>query len=212
MVYNECMKKIEYKTIKNEVLVEQEISKSKFLSFLSPIKDEDEAKAYLKLIKKSHPKATHHCSAFIVDEIERSNDDGEPSSSAGLPMLEVLRGNHLNRVIAVVVRYYGGTKLGVGGLIRAYGSSVTLAIDSAIIMVPVPVYIYDFKFPYAFTNDIEVYLSDLGEIVDRSYDALATYRVALLDENFKNDLNDLTKGQIEITKIDEKIDYREEKV
>ena len=203
---------IDYKTIQKEVVVEQEISKSKFLSFLSPVKDEDEAKAYLKSIKKLHPKATHHCSAFIVDEIERSNDDGEPSSSAGLPMLEVLRGNNLNRVIAVVVRYYGGTNLGVGGLIRAYGSSVTLAIESSVVMIPVPVYIYDFKFPYSFTNDIEVYLSDLGEIVNRQYDELAHYQVALLDEDFMDDLNNLTKGQIEISKIDERIDFREEKV
>ena len=203
---------IDYKTIQKEVVVEQEISKSKFLSFLTPVKDEDEAKSYLKSIKKLHPKATHHCSAFIVDEIERSNDDGEPSSSAGLPMLEVLRGNNLNRVIAVVVRYYGGTNLGVGGLIRAYGSSVTLAIESSIVMIPVPVYIYEFKFPYSFTNDIEVYLSDLGEIVDRQYDDLANYQVALLDENFKDDLNNLTKGQIEIIKLDERIDFREEKI
>lgn len=202
---------IDYKTIKNEVVVEQEISKSKFLSFLSPVKDEDEAKAYLKAIKKLHPKATHHCSAFIVDEIERSNDDGEPSSSAGLPMLEVLRGNNLNRVIAVVGRYYGGTNLGVGGLIRAYGSSVTLAIESSIVMIPVPVYIYEFRFPYSFTNDIEVYLSDLGEILDRQYDELAHYQVALLDENFIDDLNNLTKGQIEIIKLDDRIDFREEK-
>ena len=203
---------IDYKTIKKEVVVEQEISKSKFLSFLSPVKDEVEAKAYLKSIKKLHPKATHHCSAFIVDEIERSNDDGEPSSSAGVPMLEVLRGNKLNRIIAVVVRYYGGTNLGVGGLIRAYSSSVALAIESSVVMIPVPVYIYEFKFPYSFTNDIEVYLSDLGEIVDRQYDDLAHYEVALLNENFKDDLNNLTKGQIEIIKLDERIDFREEKI
>ena len=206
------MLNMDYKTIKKEVLIEQEISKSKFLSFLSPVTDEDEAKAYLKQIKKAHPKATHHCSAFIVDEIERSNDDGEPSSSAGLPMLEVLRGNNLNKVIAVVVRYYGGTNLGVGGLIRAYGSSVTLAIESSIVMIPVPIYIYDIKFPYNYTNDVEVYLSGIAEVTDRSYDALATYRVSLLDENFHDDLNDLTKGQIEITKIDERIDLLEEKV
>lgn len=203
------MLNIDYKTIKKEVFVEQEISKSKFLSFLSPVADEEEAKAYLKMIKKLHPKATHHCSAFIVDEIERSNDDGEPSSSAGLPMLEVLRGHHLNRVMAVVVRYYGGTQLGVGGLIRAYGSSVSLAIESAVMMVPLVVYVYDFVFPYEFTNDIEVYLSGGAEILDRSYDVLATYRVELLNEEFMDELNDLSKGQIKMTKVSESIDFRE---
>ena len=72
------------------------IKKSKFITYLAPVQNEDEAKEYLNNIKKEHYKATHHCFAYICDEIERSNDDGEPASSAGMPMLEVLRGNNLN--------------------------------------------------------------------------------------------------------------------
>ncbi|NLW15317.1 MAG: YigZ family protein, partial [Erysipelothrix sp.] len=127
---------LKFKTIEEEVIVEQEINKSKFITYLSPISSEDEAKEYLRAIKKDHPKAAHHCSAYVVGEIERSNDDGEPASSAGLPMLQVLRGNELHNVIAVVVRYFGGIKLGVGGLIRAYGSSVTQSIEASQILNP----------------------------------------------------------------------------
>ena len=157
MLYNVYMTKILLNTIESDVLVEQEITKSKFLTYLSPIDSEDEAKEILKAIKKEHPKAAHHCSAYVVGEIERSNDDGEPSSSAGLPMLQVLRGNNLTGVIAVVVRYFGGIKLGVGGLIRAYGSSVTQAIEASTILYPSDVYTMTLNFPYEFTNEVEMH-------------------------------------------------------
>lgn len=193
-------------TIKDEVVTQQEIKKSKFITYLMPVETEDEAKDYLKLVKKMHPKATHHCSAYIVKGIERSNDDGEPASSAGLPMLEVLRGNRMEGVIAVVVRYFGGTELGVGGLIRAYGSSVTLGIQEAEILRPQIIYIYVLKFDYQYTNDVENFLATIGTVENREYTDRAEYTVYLQDESTIKELEDITRGTIIINKEGERIE------
>lgn len=195
------------KTIAEDVLTQQIISKSKFLSYLAPVSDEDEAKEYLRMIKKEHPKATHHCSAFIVGDIERSNDDGEPASSAGLPMLQVLRGSDLDNVIAVVVRYYGGTKLGVGGLIRAYGSSVTMSIEEAKILEPKWVYTVALTFPYDMINPVETLAEGVSEIIDREYTDNVTYILQLENIEDLDDLSDVTKGTGEMEVISKEINY-----
>ncbi|MFR3685267.1 MAG: YigZ family protein [Enterococcus sp.] len=120
-----------YRTIKEDNQHEIEIKKSRFICFLKRIDSEEEAKDFIQQIKKEHWKANHNCSAFVLGdhhEIQRSSDDGEPSGTAGVPMLEVLKKNDLINVCAVVTRYFGGTKLGAGGLIRAYSGSVAQAI------------------------------------------------------------------------------------
>ena len=120
-----------YRTIQEDNQHEVEIKKSRFICFLKRIETEEEAKAFIQQIKKEHWKANHNCSAFVLGdhhEIQRSSDDGEPSGTAGVPMLEVLKKNDLINVCAVVTRYFGGTKLGAGGLIRAYSGSVAQAI------------------------------------------------------------------------------------
>ena len=120
-----------YRTIKEDNQHEVEIKKSRFICFLKLIETEEEAKAFIQQIKKEHWKENHNCSAFVLGdhhEIQRSSDDGEPSGTAGVPMLEVLKKNDLINVCAVVTRYFGGTKLGAGGLIRAYSGSVAQAI------------------------------------------------------------------------------------
>ena len=116
-----------YQTIKEDGQSEIEIKKSRFICSLKRVTSEEEAKDFIQAIKKEHWKANHHCSAFVIgekNEIQRSSDDGEPSGTAGIPMLEVLKKNELINVIAVVTRYFGGTKLGTGGLIRAYTLSL----------------------------------------------------------------------------------------
>jgi len=211
MFYNIIMEQIlAFKTIEKEVIVEQEINKSKFISYLCPVQSEDEAKEYLKQIKKMHPKATHHCSAYRVGEIERSNDDGEPASSAGLPMLQVLKGHDLDNVIAVVVRYYGGVKLGVGGLIRAYGGSVTLAIESSVILVPQWMHTVQLIFPYEYINTIETHCEGLAEIVNRQYDSNVYYTVKTQNPEQLEELNDLTRGTINMVELEKEIDYVKE--
>ena len=115
-------------------VAEIEIKRSRFLAVVRRVGDEDAARALVADLRKQHHDARHHCSAFILGptpSIERSNDDGEPAGTAGGPMLDVLRGRELSDVAAVVVRWFGGTLLGAGGLVRAYGDAVAAALDGA---------------------------------------------------------------------------------
>ena len=122
---------MEYRTIKEDGQVQEEIKKSRFICHAKRVYNEEEARDFISAIKKEHYKATHNCSAFIVgerSEIKRTSDDGEPSGTAGIPMLGVLENHNLTNVCVVVTRYFGGIKLGAGGLIRAYAGSVALAV------------------------------------------------------------------------------------
>lgn len=122
---------MEFRTIKEDGQIQEEIKKSRFICHIKRVTTEDEARNFIQDVKKEHYKATHNCSAFILgerSEMKRSSDDGEPSGTAGVPMLGVLENHQLTNVCAVVTRYFGGIKLGAGGLIRAYSSNVALAI------------------------------------------------------------------------------------
>ena len=122
---------MEFRTIKEDGQVQEEIKKSRFICHIKRVTTEKEARNFIQAVKKEHYKATHNCSAFILgeqSEIKRSSDDGEPSGTAGVPMLGVLKNHQLTNVCAVVTRYFGGIKLGAGGLIRAYAGNVALAI------------------------------------------------------------------------------------
>ena len=122
---------MEFRTIKEDGQVQEEIKKSRFICHIKRVTTEDEARNFIQAVKKEHYKATHNCSAFILgerSEMKRSSDDGEPSGTAGVPMLGVLENHQLTNVCAVVTRYFGGIKLGAGGLIRSYAGSVALAI------------------------------------------------------------------------------------
>ena len=122
---------MEFRTIKEDGQVQEEIKKSRFICHIKRVTTENEARNFIQAVKKEHYKATHNCSAFILgerSEMKRSSDDGEPSGTAGVPMLGVLENHQLTNVCAVVTRYFGGIKLGAGGLIRAYAGSVALAI------------------------------------------------------------------------------------
>ncbi len=124
----------EYKTIQNEASGEITEKKSRFIATLRPVGTEDEALAFIAEMKKKYWDARHNCSAYIVGTdkpIERCSDDGEPSRTAGMPMLEVIRGCGLTNVCAVVTRYFGGVLLGTGGLVRAYQAAAKEGIENA---------------------------------------------------------------------------------
>ncbi|MGQ9413394.1 YigZ family protein [Streptococcus pluranimalium] len=121
-----------YKTITSNYTTEEEIKKSRFICHLKRVTSEEEARDFIAAIKKEHYRANHSCSAMIIgenSEVKRSSDDGEPSGTAGVPMLTVLEKQELTNVVAVVTRYFGGIKLGAGGLIRAYTGSVAQALN-----------------------------------------------------------------------------------
>lgn len=116
---------------------EIEEKKSRFIATIRPVESEDEALSFIAEMKKKYWDATHNCSAFIIgedQEIMRASDDGEPSQTAGRPMLDVLLGEELNHVCAVVTRYFGGTLLGTGGLVRAYSRAVKEGLKNCIII------------------------------------------------------------------------------
>lgn len=109
------------------------IQKSRFIGYVKRVETEEEAQAFIQEIKKKHFDATHNCSAYLIgkhDQIQKANDDGEPSGTAGIPILEVLKKQQLKDTAVVVTRYFGGIKLGAGGLIRAYGNTTSQAIKA----------------------------------------------------------------------------------
>jgi uncharacterized YigZ family protein len=123
-----------YVTLAGPASAEVEVRRSRFVCDLAPAASEDEARAFIERVRSSSREARHHCTAFVLGPdggTQRSNDDGEPSGTAGAPMLDVLRGRGLTDVVAVVTRWFGGILLGTGGLIRAYGDAVSAALEVA---------------------------------------------------------------------------------
>lgn len=122
-----------YLTVRPEGQAEFIIQKSRFIGHIQRTETEEEAQAFIQKIKKEHSQATHNCSAYLIgehDQFQKANDDGEPSGTAGVPMLEVLKKNNLKDTCVVVTRYYGGIKLGAGGLIRAYSKATSEALQA----------------------------------------------------------------------------------
>lgn len=125
---------IRYLTVKGYGEHEIEIERSRFIAYVDRAESEEEAQAFIQKIKKKHWDATHNCSAYIIgehDHIQKADDDGEPSGTAGKPILEVLKKRQLKDTVVVITRYFGGIKLGAGGLIRAYGKSTSKGLDAA---------------------------------------------------------------------------------
>lgn len=158
------------------------------------LKSEEKFKQYLSSIKKKHYDASHVCSAFISGNIQRSNDDGEPSGTAGSPILNVLIKNNLDQMAAIVVRYFGGIKLGAGGLIRAYGSAVTQCLSEAILVEDVSYPKYQLKLSYETGNKIENYIRNSTILLDTLYDLDIIYIFALDDTNKLETIKEYTKG------------------
>ena len=122
-----------YLTVARDGEAEIEVKRSRFLCTLARVEDEAAARAVVDRLRKQHWDARHHCSAFVLGPdgaVERSSDDGEPAGTAGAPMLEVLRGREVSDVVAVVTRWFGGTLLGAGGLVRAYADAVRAGLDA----------------------------------------------------------------------------------
>lgn len=152
-----------------------EIKRSKFLTFITRITNETEARAFITDLKTRYPDARHHCSAYIyhvdnANPIERSSDDGEPSGTAGTPMLDVLRGSGILDIAAVTVRYFGGIKLGAGGLVHAYSDSVTQCLPLVPLTTRSRKELYLTELTYLHAGRIEAELRIRGiDIVETDY-------------------------------------------
>lgn len=171
------------------------IKNSRFITYIYHVDNVDEVNEYLTEIKKKYPDATHHCYAYIIDSIRHESDDGEPSGTAGIPMLQVLEKNDLNHVLCIVVRYFGKIKLGAGGLVRAYTRSVVEAIKDNIVTLEAG-YLVSLEFDYSLLKKIDYLLKDI-EIVNKSFDNIIIYQ-AKIDDDLKNKLNNTSNIKIEI--------------
>ena len=174
--------------LKEETINTIIIEKSRFICYMKHVKTEEEYKEYLSSIRKKHHDATHVCSAFVCHNIQRSNEDGEPSGTAGAPILNVLNKNGL------VGRYFGGIKLGAGGLIRAYGNAVSECLKQAVLVEDLIYPKYSLRLPYDLANKIENYLRNYTILIDTQYDSDVTFIFALDNTDKLAAIKEYTKG------------------
>ncbi|EGD39604.1 YigZ family protein [Streptococcus sanguinis] len=199
---------MEFKTIKEDGMVQEEIKKSRFICHVKRIYSEEEARAFIAAIKKEHYKATHNCSAFIIGEksdIKRTSDDGEPSGTAGVPMLGVLEKHNLTNLCVVVTRYFGGIKLGAGGLIRAYAGSVALAIKEIGLVEIKEQAGLRLKLSYSQYQDFANFLKVQNlEETDTIFTELVDTTIYIdknIKETTKRNLTEFFNGKIELTDL-----------
>lgn len=170
------------RTIKDNIRNEIIIKNSKFIALIYYIKSETEALNIIESIKTEYKNATHYCYAYTVREIKRFNDDGEPSGTAGAPILNTLEKKDLDNVLCVVVRYFGGIKLGAGGLIRAYGKSVREALDTANLVNILECHYVTIEFEYDDLKDID-FIINKNPIVKKEFGENITYIVMINKDN-----------------------------
>lgn len=173
------------------------LKKSEFITELYRVFSIEEFNAILKDAKKRHPKATHICTAYRIQELEKSNDDGEPSGTAGLPMLEVLRKQNIVDICALVVRYYGGIQLGAGGLNRAYSSSVSQALETIKLNPIMDMLDTMIEFPITYTDIILNRLKDF-EILDKSFTDNVQLSIRSINDDYLLDLKEISRGQLTV--------------
>lgn len=172
------------KSIKNKVIDEFIINKSTFINYLVNVNTVDEVKEILNQLRKEHKDANHHCFAYIIgdnQEIQKFSDDGEPSKTAGMPMLEVLKKHDLTNVLTVSVRYFGGIKLGAGGLVRAYTKSCSEAIKKAEFSQLKHYSVLEVIVSFNEIGRVEKHIRDHYNLLETTYDQLVHYFVDLED-------------------------------
>ncbi|WP_085991337.1 YigZ family protein [Oceanobacillus senegalensis] len=200
-----------YYTVKPEGSDQLTIQKSRFIGYVKRVTTEEEAQAFIQEIKKRHYDATHNCSAYIIgehDEIQKANDDGEPSGTAGVPILEVLKKQHLKDTAVVVTRYFGGIKLGAGGLIRAYGSTTSQAIKTTGVVKRQLMKGVSITVEYGLLGKLENVIRNSEHILETiNYLENVEFIVYVKDgdeEPFKDWIVDLTNDQAQISDLDPK--------
>ncbi|MEU8528798.1 MULTISPECIES: YigZ family protein [Streptomyces] len=191
----------QYRTVAREGVHESEINRSRFLCALAPAATEQEAQDFVARIRKEHPTATHNCFAYVIGadaSVQKASDDGEPGGTAGVPMLQMLMRREMRYVVAVVTRYYGGVKLGAGGLIRAYGGVVGEALDALGTITRQRFRLATVTVDHQRAGKLENDLRATGRAVrDVRYAAAVTIEIGLPDadvESFRGWLADATAG------------------
>lgn len=193
-----------YLTVQGLGQAEIDISRSRFIAYVSPATTEESAVAFIEKIRKQHWDATHNCSAYVVgdnDRFQKADDDGEPSGTAGRPMLEVIKKLNLKDTVVVVTRYFGGVKLGAGGLVRAYSKSAAAGLEAAGIVERRLHTALAVTINYSLLGTVESQLRNQGyPIIDKQFAAaviLVTLVPTGLEETLTAKLADWTSGQAE---------------
>ena len=191
------------KTIAKPSQIKIEIKKSQFICRIFPAKTSKEAKEIIKDIANKYSDANHNCSAYIVSDGEAYDDDGEPSGTAGRPILNILKKNKLNNIVAIVTRYFGGIKLGAGGLVRAYGKSVIETLSVSDIVEMEEFKIYNLTFEYFNIKTIENELRNYNILIlNKCFGEKIEYKIAIKKDNnikqFKEKVK--IKGEVKFLK------------
>ncbi|MFJ7825309.1 YigZ family protein [Psychrobacillus sp. NPDC096623] len=199
----------DYKTVQGYGESEIVIQKSRFITYINRAESEEEAQDFINNIKEKHKSANHNCSAYIIgehDNIQKANDDGEPSGTAGVPMLEVLKKQGLKDTVVVVTRYFGGIKLGGGGLIRAYGKATTEGIDAAKVIERKQHHILKVSIDYTWLgkveNEVRNSVYPLKEINYAELVEVLVYTKADEEHAFTSWIAEMTNGQAQIELVD----------
>ncbi|MEE0942933.1 MULTISPECIES: YigZ family protein [unclassified Methanobrevibacter] len=187
------------KTIKKAVQCEINVKKSQFICALFPTKTKKESKEIIQKLNEQYSDATHNCTAYITSDGEGFDDDGEPGGTAGKPMINVLRKNELHNITAVVTRYFGGIKLGAGGLVRAYSKSVMEAVGEAEIVEIEEYDVYQITFEYSNikTADAEVRNNQLTTI-NKYYTDKVSYEIVSKENRDIEKIFEKYSGEISV--------------
>ena len=197
------------RSIKETITSEIIINKSVFINYLIPVSEVEEAKEHLKILRNKYPDANHHCYAYVIgknQEIQKYSDDGEPSKTAGMPMIEVLKKQDLTNVLTISIRYFGGIKLGAGGLVRAYTKSVSEAIKEATFTNLVKYSKMSIIIPFDQIGNVEKHLRDHHKLINTEYTNEVIYLIEITTESvesLQNFITEHTKGIAQFEIIEE---------
>lgn len=200
----------EYKTVEFENSDEFIEKKSKFIGYVKPVKTQEEATEFINKIKSKHWDATHNVYAYVFQEnnIQRYSDDGEPSGTAGVPVLDVILKRNLVDVCVVVTRYFGGTLLGAGGLVRAYSHGSKIAVEAGNIITMAPCSILKVCVDYSFYDRLNILLNDFSaNVEDTQFSDNVSVTFSIKQEktaDLQNKLTDLSNGLYKLNEIGEK--------
>lgn len=179
-------------TIKNDLNGELIVNKSRFITYVYKVNNVLEVNEKIDALKAKYKDATHYCYSYIIDNIKRFNDDKEPSHTAGMPILNVLESKNLNYVLAVVIRYFGGIKLGAGGLVRAYTNVVSNTISNEFIIPIKKMLKKHITFDYSYINKVNYILKE-NKITYKEFDKDVIYEFTYEEGNYPKELDNYIK-------------------
>ena len=191
--------------ILDTVIDKQIIERSELIAILSRCFSIEQAKSLVEQAMIDYPNATHYCYAYLLqnNQYSKSNDNGEPSGTAGAPILQVLLKNKLDNVICIVIRYFGGIKLGAGGLIRAYSGAAANAVNKAVLTEFIPWHVFQFSCSYDKIGIINNLVDDQFKIIDTQYSDQVTFTIHTTKEDNQQTLDNALKQAVSIQSFDD---------